>query len=168
MKTHTTTWWERNAPEILGLIVLALLILFGFGLTGNAQTLSPVISECGRKCSGTFTVTNNGVVPLAVIIEPYSFSLDPATGKSKLRTLDASTEVDLDEMSARLGPHEAHEFGYRIKCAQFPCLVTFYASMIAGRTPNGTAMRLMLPTVVYQCAKERNCRRDVRQAAGLK
>src|SRR3984893_6991842 len=56
-------------------LVLVLLELLFLGLSVSAQTVSPVIVECGKKCSGAFSVTNNGLTPLAVTLGARSFSM---------------------------------------------------------------------------------------------
>src|ERR1700730_9014334 len=84
----------------LGLVLLELLF---WGLSVSAQTVSPVIVECGKKCSGAFSVTNNGLTPLAVTVEARSFSMDPQ-GHATYRSLDAAADLKLDEGSARIAP----------------------------------------------------------------
>lgn len=132
-----------------------------------AQTISPVIVECGRKCSGQFTVTNNGIEPLAVVVEPFSFSLDKESGNSLFRPLDKTVEVELNDMSAKIGPRSDHTFDYKMKCGAPPCLVTLATSMVVGHTQEGMAIRVVLPHVVYQCDKAKACRANARKDAGL-
>lgn len=133
----------------------------------HGQTISPVVSECGRKCSGEFSIKNNSVQPLAVTLQPYSFTLDAKTGHSIFRPLDSSVDLRLDEMAARVGPKAEHSFGYRIRCNQTPCLVTIMATMTIGHTVDGIGVRVQLPTVLYACERQKNCRAEVRKEAGL-
>jgi hypothetical protein len=143
-----------------------ILILAFLATPVLAQTISPVVVECGKHCSGQFTVTNNGIVPLAVIVQPVSFSLNSAGG-SVFRPLDATVQLTLNDMSARIGPLGAHTFDYNLKCSTTPCLVTFLSSMTVGHAQGGIAIRVILPHVLYSCAKAKDCRKDVRLQAGL-
>lgn len=144
--------------------LILLLILVAPAL---AQSISPVVSECGKRCSGEFTITNPGIRPMFVTVQPFSFSLDAATGKSILRALDSTASVKLDEMSARVGPLSSHTFGYHIQCEAVPCLITLYAEVTGGHTDTGLAVRVLLPSVVYACTKQKGCRAESRKAAGL-
>lgn len=147
-----------------------LFLLFAvllFCSAARSQTLSPVIGECGKHCRGQFTVTNNGLSPMAVTVQPYSFSLDAATGKSIFRPLDSSVAVRLGESSARVPIKGTHTFSYDLQCASAPCSVTFIANMITGRTAEGLQIHILLPHVVYVCDKPKGCRESVRKAAGL-
>lgn len=63
--------------KILKVAVLEMILfaLAGAAFAAYGQTVSPVIGECGRKCKGEFTITNNGLAPLAVTVQPFSFRL---------------------------------------------------------------------------------------------
>ena len=111
------------------LLVLALLELWFFGLSVAAQTVSPVIVECGKKCNGAFSVTNNGLTPLAVTVEARSFSMD-TQGHATYRTLDEAADLKLDEGSARIASKGTHTFSYQLKCSVVPCSVTLLSSMV--------------------------------------
>lgn len=143
--------------------VTLLPILFASAL--HAQTVSPVIAECPRKCSGSFTVTNNGIEPMPTIIDLYSVSF--ANGKPVNAPLTASEHVRLSETSARIPPKGAHEFDYRITCDVLPCQIGIAANMGHGHTSDGLAVRLVIITAVYVCEKSKGCRDNVRHAAGL-
>lgn len=147
-------------------ILVLILLLAASAL--YAQTISPVVVECGKKCTGEFSVTNNGVNPFTVTVQPFLFSLNPKDGHSIFRQLDDTVDVQLDEMSARVGPKVTYTFGYRMKCAQYPCMVTMLASMVVGHTTDGVAVRVSLPHVIYQCQSSKDCRKNARLAAGLK
>lgn len=149
---------------------IAILILSVAGVAG-AQTISPVTAECGRKCSGSFTIQSNALVPMVVTVEPYSFALD-GNGKH-FRPLDWTTRVQLSQTSARLGPKETHEFSYRIRCDLLPCEVSFLAGMVVGHTRGDRdhpvmQVRLILDHAVYVCEKARNCRKSVLDGSGYK
>ena len=147
-------------------LILALLELLFFGLSASAQTVSPVIVECGKKCNGAFSVTNNGLTPLAVSVEARSFSMD-TEGHATYRTLDAAADLELDEGSARIAPKGTHTFSYQLKCSAVPCSVTLLSSMVVGHTADGIWVRVQLPHTVYACEKQKECRKSVRAAAGI-
>ena len=147
----------------LALVLFELLFL---GLSVSAQTVSPVIVECGKKCSGAFSVTNNGLTPLAVTVEARSFSMD-TQGHATYRTLDEAADLKLDEGSARIGPKGIHTFSYQLKCSAVPCSVTLLSSMVVGHTADGILVRVQLPHTVYACEKQKDCRKSVRAAAGI-
>ena len=148
------------------LLVLAFLELWFFGLSVAAQTVSPVIVECGKKCNGAFSVTNNGLTPLAVTVEARSFSMD-TQGHATYRTLDEAADLKLDEGSARIAPKGTHTFSYQLKCSAVPCSVTLLSSMVVGHTADGIWVRVQLPHTVYVCEKQKDCRKSVRAAAGI-
>lgn len=146
-------------------MTLALLLL----LAGTAlgQTITPVIQECGKKCSGTFSVKNNQVVPMSVILQPISFSLTPQS-VSQFRPLDSSVHVTLDRNSVRLSPLDSFTFSYKIVCQTYPCLVQISAIMSASRkADSGINIAFVLPEVIYQCESKKDCRKTVRKAAGI-
>jgi hypothetical protein len=125
-----------NMKRVLSLLVLQLSF---FGLAVSAQTVSPIIVECGMKCRGEFSITNNGLTALAVTVEARSFSLDT------------------------LG----HAFGYQLKCSVPPCSVALLSSMVVGHTAEGLLVRVQLAHTVYICEKQKDCRKKVRAAAGV-
>lgn len=133
----------------------------------HGQTISPLITECGRKCSNEFSIKNNGLAPLTVTLQPYSIALDAKTGRSLYRPLDTNVDLRLEEMSARLGPQAAHTFGWKLRCDEVPCQVAILATMTVGHTEQGIAVRIALPEVIYQCEKAKNCRAGVRRMIGL-
>jgi len=147
------------------LSLLLLQFLF-FGLGVSAQTVSPMVVECGKKCRGEFSITNNGLTPLAVTIEARSFSLD-TLGRATNRPLDPTVDLKLEEGSARVAPKGTHIFAYQLKCSAPPCSVALLSSMVAGHTANGVIVRVQLAHTIYVCEKQKNCRKNVRAMAGV-
>ncbi len=148
-----------------------VLMLFAaslvFAVISHGQTLSPVISECtAKKCSGSFTVTNNGVTPLPVTLEAHSFSLD-ASGQTAMRALDSAVSLNLDETSARVPAKSSHQFSYKLTCSAAPCLVKINALMAVGKSQDGLLVRVGIPLTLYVCEKQKDCRANTLKAAGL-
>jgi hypothetical protein len=153
----------RNMKKILALLLLQFSF---FGLAVSAQTVSPIIVECAKKCRGEFSITNNGLTPLAVTVEARSFSLD-TLGHGTNRPLDPGVELKLEEGSARISPKGTHTFGYQLKCSVPPCSVALLSSMAVGHTAEGILVRVQLAHTVYICEKQKDCRKKVRAAAGV-
>jgi hypothetical protein len=148
----------------------AILILIFSASAARSQTISPLVTECGKKCVGSFTVQNNAVIPMVTTVEAYSFGLD--SKGQHFRSLDSTAHVTLSETSARLGPKEIREFNYKIRCDALPCEVGILASMVVGHTQAqdgspGIQVRLALEHCVYVCDKSKNCRRSLLDEAGL-
>jgi hypothetical protein len=153
----------RNMKRILSL----LLVQFSFlAVIVSCQTISPIIVECGKKCRGEFSITNNGLTPLAVTVEARSFSMD-TLGHATNRPLDSAVDLQLEEGSARVSPKGTHTFTYQLKCSARPCSVALLSSMAIGRTAEGILVRVQLAHTVYMCENQKNCRKQVRAAAGI-
>lgn len=133
---------------------LALLLLCS---AAYAQTVSPVIVECGLKCSGQFTITNNTTKPLVATVTPYSFTV-----KNKHVTLapvDSANKVLLDATSARISPLGSHVFTYKIFCAADPCRTQLLTGFMVGRSAIGLDVWEKIPHSVYSCKKQKGCRK---------
>src|SRR5580693_8663691 len=147
-------------------VCLVALQMVCFSLAASAQTVSPIIVECGKKCRGEFSITNNGLTPLAVTVEARSFGLD-TVGRATNRPLDPAVDLKLDEGSARISPKGTHTFGYQLKCSIPPCSVALLSSMVVSHTAEGILVRVQLAHTVYICEKQKDCRKKVRAAAGV-
>jgi hypothetical protein len=153
----------RKMKRVLSLLLLQFSF---FGLAVSAQTVSPLIVECGKKCRGEFSITNNGLTALAVTVEARSFSLD-TQGHATNRPLDSGVELKLEEGSARVPPKGTHTFGYQLKCSAPPCAVALLSSMVVGHAAEGILVRVQLAHTIYICEKQKDCRKKVRAAAGV-
>src|SRR5215471_10895879 len=112
--------WKLVHERLTHVLKIAILAL-AFGSLAHGQTISPVITEYGKKANGSFTMKNNGLQAQTVTVTVKSFSVGAST--PTLRPLDAGVHVDLSEMSARVQPGQDHEFTYRITCDAYPCPV---------------------------------------------
>jgi hypothetical protein len=134
-----------------------LLLILIFHLIVRAQTISPVIVECGiPRCAGEFTITNNQVKPLVVSLEAYS--VEVIDGKPVSQPLAQSTTVQLSETAARVGPKARHTFSYKLICDKGACNTRIAAVIVMGRTKDGVLVRVALPEVIYSCAHQGKCR----------
>ncbi len=67
----------------------------------SAQTIGPLQAECSR-CSGSFHITNNQVIPMTVTISTSVVTF--VNGHPVFHNVDGLAEVKLSAMSARLSP----------------------------------------------------------------
>lgn len=159
-------------PVLLYVLIVAfvLLILCAVAISGNAQTVSPLVVECSLKCRGQFTVDNHTLVPFTVLIDPQTFTLkenvqDPTP---VYKALDLNVVgVKVSDIAARIPPKGRHTFVYNLTCAKEPCLVTFWSGMIVGHTTQGVAVKVNLAHTVYMCTKQKGCRAQVFKQAGI-
>lgn len=131
-----------------------------------AQSMSPLQNECGKRCAGLFTVTNNTISPMTVTVDPYMISVG-ADKRPEFHTVNGSAEVSLSSTSARLSPKQAYTFDYKVRCVSLPCSVGFAAGMMQGHTNTGIAIRLVLMSFVYQCDKAKDCRVNILRSQGV-
>jgi hypothetical protein len=136
--------------------VFWLVLLLILARSMESQTITPVISICGLKCRGEFTVRNDSVKPMIVTITPYSFHM--VAGHPVLIPVVNGTDVQLDQTSARLSPKGEHTFSYRLLCQNEPCMTQFLAGFAGGKADSGVQVMLRLPHVVYSCKQQKDCR----------
>ncbi len=113
-----------------------------------SQTISPVIVEYADKADGRFQLYNDGDIPITVVVEPHSFSVD-STGKATFRKLDPGLHVELSATSFRLAPKQTHYVFYKATTETFPNWFCIYATVTGPTTPNGLKLALELPHTVY-------------------
>ncbi|MBI3484405.1 MAG: hypothetical protein HY012_04550, partial [Acidobacteria bacterium] len=128
-----------------GLLLLAI--------SAAAQTISPVIVEYREKASGSFQVYNDSFVPLAVILEPRSFSVN-SEGQPTFRLLDPEIRVSLSETSFRVGPQQTYTIFYKAQSTRLPAWFTIYATITGPQTPTGIKLVLELPHTVYLLTRQ--------------
>jgi len=128
-----------------GLLVVALSFL---GSRALAQTVQPVIVEYKVKASGKFALTNNTLTPMAVVLEPKSFSITP-DGNGVYRPLDPDIHVQLSAMSFRLEPKQTYYVFYKAMADKLPAWFTVYSVFSTLRHSSGLDVRILLPHTVY-------------------
>lgn len=131
-------------------LAAAILLVAAFVFSGaaQAQTISPVIVEYKEKARGKFEVYNDAVVPLNVVLEPRSFTVDEK-GNPFFRALDAGVHVKLSAMSFRLAPRQRYTVFYEITAESLPTWLTIYAMVTGATTPEGIKLVIELPHTVY-------------------
>jgi hypothetical protein len=130
--------------------MLALGALAG---AAQAQTISPVIVEYKEKARGKFEVQNDSVLPLNVVLEPRSFSVDEK-GNPFFRALDEDIQVKLSAMSFRLAPRQTYTVFYDVTSTRLPAWLTIYAVVTGATTPEGIKLAIELPHTVYLLPKK--------------
>lgn len=114
----------------------------------RAQSVSPVIVEYKNKADGRIDFTNNTLTPMAVVLEPKSFSITP-DGNGVYRPLDPTIHLQLSVMSFRLDPGQTYYVFYKAKASKLPAWFTIYAVFSAVKHTQALDVRILLPHTVY-------------------
>lgn len=144
------------------IIWFAVLDLILFAVAARCQSVSPMVSEYKKSARGSFTVSNNTLRPMTVVVEPVSFHL--VKGQQVTEPLSNDVHLELSDMTVRLAPKQSRVITYRAKCDALPCGFAIYSRfMDAQHTTEGVAVALHLPSSVYICPdKTKGCRERVR------
>jgi hypothetical protein len=129
-------------------LFFATACLFFIAPHAPAQTISPVIVEYTDKADGRFQLYNDAEVPLTVVVEPHSFSVDP-TGRATFRKLDPGLHVELSSTSFRLAPKQTYYVFYKATTETFPNWFCIYATITGTTSGTGLKLALELPHTVY-------------------
>jgi hypothetical protein len=127
---------------------LATACLFFLAPLVPAQTISPVIVEYADQADGRFQLYNDADIPLTVVVEPHSFSVD-STGKATFRKLDPGLRVELSSTSFRLAPKQTYYIFYKATTETYPNWFCIYATITGPTTSTGLKLALELPHTVY-------------------
>ena len=119
-----------------------------------AQTIQPVILEFTEKADSRFEVKNDTLTPLAVVLEPRSFSIN-LEGHGQYRALDPGIHVSLSATSFRLEPKQSYLVFYKANADRLPAWFTVYATFSPIRRGDGMNVRIMLPHTVYLYQKKK-------------
>jgi len=121
-----------------------------------AQAVSPMITEyrinTGSKVKGTFELRNPTLVPVRVVLEPLSFSVD-SKGDPTYRKLDSAIRVRFSATSFRIPPRQNYTVGYEIETDRLPAWFTIYATIAAANVETLKVV-LKLPHTVYVLPKQ--------------
>jgi hypothetical protein len=130
--------------------------------------VQPVIQEYKVKAEGKFALTNNTLTPMAVVLEPKSFSITP-DGNGVYRPLDPGIHVELSTMSFRIEPKQTYYVFYKARADKLPAWFTVYSVFSSLQHGSGLDVRILLPHTVYLYPKKPLQEREVHvsQAAYL-
>ena len=117
-------------------------------VTVSAQSVQPVIAEYTDHAAGSFQVTNTTLVPMAVVLEPRSFSIEE-DGRGVFRELDPAIHLELSASSLRLEPKQTATVFYRASAESAPAWLCIYATFTPFHPSPGINVRIMLPHTVY-------------------
>jgi hypothetical protein len=129
------------------------LVLLLCGCCASAQTVSPVIVEYKVKASGRIALTNNTLLPMAVVLQPKSFSINP-DGNGVYVPLDPAINLKLSSMSFRIDPGQTYYVFYSAKADKLPAWFTIYSIFSSLHHTSGLDVRILLPHTVYLYPKK--------------
>ncbi len=127
---------------------LLVLGLLAAGCCAWAQSVSPVIVEYKAKAEGKISLVNNTTVPLAVVLEPKSFSITP-DGNGVYRNLDPDIHLKLSSMSFRIDPGQTYYVFYTATADKLPAWFCVYSVFAKVQRAKGLDVRILLPHTVY-------------------
>jgi hypothetical protein len=128
--------------------LLAVACLLFLARLAPAQTVSPVIVEYTDKADGRYQVYNDTDIPITVVVEPHSFTVD-STGKAVFRKLDPGLHVGLSSTSFRLAPKQTYYVFYKATTETYPNWFCIYSTISGPVTPTGLKLAIELPHTVY-------------------
>jgi hypothetical protein len=134
-------------------IFLAAAFLLFIAHRIPAQTISPPIVEYNGKAEGKFSVYNDADIPMTVVVEPHSFSVD-STGRATFRKLDPGIHVEISSTSFRIAPKQTYYVFYKASTETFPNWFCIYATFTGATTKEGIKLALELPHTVYLLDKK--------------
>jgi hypothetical protein len=140
-------------PAVRGLAAVGLCVFVA--APAAAQTIRPLRSEFRNKARGKVELVNDAAWPLAVYLQPRSFSVSD-TGDMTDRTLDPDVHVKLSAMSARIPPGQSRWIFYEATADHMPAWFVLYA-VFAGfpaRDFKGVNVQVELPHIVYILPKD--------------
>jgi hypothetical protein len=127
----------------------------------GAQSISPPVAEFREKASASFTVTNESVFPLTVVLQPRGFTVSEE-GEISIVPLDTTRiHLSLSALSFKLQPRQAYTVFYEAKADSAPAWFTVWNAITGARAANGMNIRVELPHVVYLNQKVRLAAADV-------
>jgi hypothetical protein len=139
---------------------LSSLLLVISGCCAFAQTVAPVIVEYKGKAEGRISLVNNTVLPMAVVLEPQSFSITPE-GRGVYRPLDPEIHVKLSAMSFRIDPGQTYYVFYSATADKLPAWFTVYSIFSSAQHRDGLDVRILLPHTIYIYPKKSNGKANV-------
>ena len=144
----------KHSPKFLAAQWLGLAWLLLCGVS-QAQTVRPLISELGNPAKGRVEYVNDSSVPLNVVVEAKSFSVDEKGGIT-YRPLDGNIHLKLSATSFRIPPQQTYFLFYEASSDAAPAWFVIYGAFsgFGFRTAQGMNVRVQLPHTVYLLPKE--------------
>jgi hypothetical protein len=156
----------RHPFLTLVLFIVGAMLLAGILASRcSGQAVGPITADCSPKCSGSYQIQNQSLVPMQFTVETFTLHFSK-TGPIR-SALESSVSVRLSQSSGRLGPKEVRRIDYQIRCAVLPCVVQFENAFSAGHTANGIAVKIALSHTVYVDSKAKDARKRILTAARL-
>lgn len=150
-------------PPAARRLAIAIVLLAPAAPRLAAQVVAPPVVEYEQRAAGpaaSFQVSNSGLRPIAVVLEPYAFWVD-TLGEVHYAPFDSTrVKLSLSTMSVRLPPRATYSIQYEARAAQLPAWFVITATF-AGPPRPGLNVRLQLPHVVYLTQPEALAERDV-------
>jgi P pilus assembly chaperone PapD len=152
-------WRRPPARSAWGLCLFVILLLAG---AAPAQTVRPLLSEYEGEADGSFELVNDSFVPLSIVIEPQSFTVDE-DGNISYRPLDKHIHLKLSAMSFKIPPKQSHTVHYRASADTKPAWFVIYSYFrgLPVRTESGMAVQISLPHTVYVLPKKAATKHDL-------
>ena len=125
-----------------------------------AQTVSPIIVEYKAKAEGRIALTNNTLAPMAVIVQPRSFTIK-TDGNGVYAPLDPGIHVELSSSSFRIDPGQTYYVFYKATAEKLPAWFTIYSTFSAVKRAPGMDVRILLPHTVYIYPKKPQTKGDI-------
>ena len=146
--------YPLNAGQGARRFFLRALCLLFFLLPASAQTVRPVLLEHGQKAHGRFELVNNTLLPLNVVLEAKSFTVDEQ-GEISYRPLDKHIHLKLARMSFRIPPQQSYWVFYEATADQLPAWFVIYANFTGYpfKSASGMNIQVELPHTVYLLPK---------------
>lgn len=138
-----------------------LFFLLAIVATAGAQTVRPVVVEySGKHVKGRFELANDGLVPLAVVLEPRGFDVSDS-GEAIYQPLDPRVHLRLSQMSVRIPPKQSRYIFFEATTDSLPAWFVIPCTFAAVKRGPGLDVRLELPHTVYLLQPEPLRREDV-------
>jgi hypothetical protein len=118
----------------------------------RAQAVRPVIAEYHEKARGRFDLVNDSALPLNVVLEAKSFSIDE-DGSPTFRPLDKDIQLKLSQKSFRIPPQQTYYVFYEATAPRYPAWFVIYATFSGLPQQSGLNVQVELPHTVYMGQK---------------
>lgn len=148
--------------------ILVLVVVSLAGAVAQAQQVVPVFQEAKMKHSvkGSFTIMNNGLVPMPVVVEPKELT-SGQDGAPGFKPVSEDVKVELKDTSAVVPPKGQRMFEYKIT-ADRNVAISFFNGMTTGKSKEGIAIRLWIPSTVFSCTDtSKACRVRTKTLLGI-